>query len=273
MNNFSFGAVKSEPDSRDWKWSVIRQNQLSRNKIKSVNDLPSTYDLRKHLLDIRNQGKQGACVAFTMACMKEYQEYKDNKLSEYMSPQFLYNLRSEYPREGMQGRNAMQILQEKGIATEKIFKYNDNNLTPSTVHPAALEQALNFRIKNYALVESTTDLKTAIYENGPCYIALPAYNGSKTFWKPKELGQEQKGGHAVAVVGWNNVGFILRNSWGVKWGDNGYTVFPFTDWGIQWEVWTSVDLASNKIEDLNYEVIDNDQHNQPDPKKKCCSIL
>ena len=37
------------------------------------------------------------------------------------------------------------------------------------------------------------------------------------------------GGHAVLIVGYNknNDTFIVRNSWGKYWGDNGYFYMPF----------------------------------------------
>ena len=37
------------------------------------------------------------------------------------------------------------------------------------------------------------------------------------------------GGHAVLAVGYddNKEHFIVRNSWGTKWGDNGYFYMPY----------------------------------------------
>ncbi len=31
-----------------------------------------------------------------------------------------------------------------------------------------------------------------------------------------------KGGHAVSIIGYDNNGFVLKNSWGKDWGENGY---------------------------------------------------
>ena len=49
------------------------------------------------------------------------------------------------------------------------------------------------------------------------------------------------GGHAMTIVGRNDAGYILRNSWGTEWGEEGYCLFPYSDWGKHWEVWTTVD--------------------------------
>jgi len=50
---------------------------------------------------------------------------------------------------------------------------------------------------------------------------------------------EEQGGHWVVIVGWKdhpevkNGGYwICRNSWGEKWGENGYFKIPYGECGI-----------------------------------------
>ena len=38
------------------------------------------------------------------------------------------------------------------------------------------------------------------------------------------------GGHAYALVGYNEVGFLVQNSWGPEWGRNGCATLPYDDW-------------------------------------------
>jgi hypothetical protein len=38
------------------------------------------------------------------------------------------------------------------------------------------------------------------------------------------------GGHAFALVGYNERGFVVQNSWGGTWGSQGFAVLPFDDW-------------------------------------------
>jgi Papain family cysteine protease len=38
------------------------------------------------------------------------------------------------------------------------------------------------------------------------------------------------GGHAFCIVGYNDVGFLVQNSWGEKWGHQGFATLPYDDW-------------------------------------------
>lgn len=41
---------------------------------------------------------------------------------------------------------------------------------------------------------------------------------------------ESLGGHAYILVGYNQVGFLVQNSWGTEWGDGGFATLPYDDW-------------------------------------------
>jgi C1A family cysteine protease len=241
FNPVILGAIRSTPDLRD----RVAENifPAARNL-----NLPETLDLRNRLLPIRNQGQQGTCVAQTGACMKEWQESLEIGLDEHLSPQYIYNLRANYPGPGMQGRDLMKILSGHGCCREGLYRYGRIE-TSDNIPTVAHNDAANFKIKEYAQVKTVDGLKTALYKNGPCYIALPVYNYTDQFWNQGGgNGQEFIGGHAVTVVGYNEEGFILRNSWGIGWGDKGYTIFPYKHFGKQWEIWTSIDAESGKVE-------------------------
>ena len=231
---FLLNLEKSKPDDRDFVAESIYSEDV---------EIPTELDLRQYLQPIQNQGSQGTCSAQVAACMKEYQEYMDKNLrgdENKMSPQFIYNLRSEPGMEGMTPRETMKIINKDGVCREFLLPYNSSYGLPDTT---AMDDAANFKIKQYAQVNTQDGLKTALVKDGVCYICFPVYNDTQRMWKPRQ-GEESKGGHAMAVVGYNNDGFIIRNSWGASWGDNGYTLYPYSDWGSHWEIWTSIDNAS-----------------------------
>lgn len=232
MRNFKlykFNVLKSPVDKRDWKAKSIYYKLA----------LPDIVDYRKELFAIRDQGLQGSCAAMAGSTMKEWQELKDCKINDYMSAQFIYNNRKDRNSEGMYMRDLMYILKTKGDCMERDFPYGSQGLPSEKVYI----KAKKYLIKNYAAIDTVEELKTALYINGPCVIAVPVYNYTTRMWKQR-AGDELMGGHAMACVGYNENGFIIRNSWSEQWGDNGYCIFPYKDWGLQWEVWTSIDAKS-----------------------------
>ena len=228
-------------DERDWKAKNFIGNK----------QFPETLDLRPKLTKIRNQGEQGSCLAQTVACMKEFQELMDNNIKEHFSPQFVYDNRFNQNSEGMTCRDVMKILQKKGCPLEKSYPYNYIS-KPENIPNHVYEEAKNFIIKSYALIDELDDLKKALAHNGPCLIAFPVYNYGEEMWIPNKPRQAMRGGHAMTVVGYNKDSFIIRNSWGEEWGDKGYCYYKFTDWGSHFDCWTTVDekLKINNDDDL-----------------------
>jgi C1A family cysteine protease len=248
---FIGGAIQSPFDERDYIAETIYPAKEKLN-------LPLTLDLRPKLQPVQDQGKQGTCVAESTVCMKEYQEKLDVDLKKKLSPQFIYNIRSNYPNDGMHCRNAMDIITKYGCCIEELYPYGKIE-TKDKIPKKAFDNALNYKIQSYAQVNTIDGVKTALYKNGVCIIAFPCYNYSKTFWKQKK-DQKLLGGHCVSIVGYTKTGFIIRNSWGKSWGDKGYTNYPYDQFGSHWEIWTSIDENSEKI-DLGED------------KKKCCNII
>jgi len=231
-NTFKLNIKKSPVDERDFIAETIYSTE---------GELPEEHDMREDLRPIRNQGSQGTCAAQTSACMKEWQEKHDVAFNEYMSPQFIYNNRANQDSEGMYSRDVMKILNKIGSVREKDYPYNSFD----PISDELRELAGKYKIAGYASVNSVEGVKKALVKNGPCYFACPVYNRTQRMWKPRQ-GDKKIGGHAMTIVGYNDVGLIIRNSWGTSWGDEGYTIFPYEDWGLHWEIWTTIDAESGE---------------------------
>lgn len=248
-------------DTRDW----IYDNIIKLKTETETEALPKTLDYRKQLQPVRDQGQQGTCYAQSAACMKEWQEMQDYGLNEYLSPQFLYNIRENlyddisYNDEGMYGRNVMKLLKNIGICLEKSYRYEriENHNKMATKY---FLEAKQHRIQSYARITTLDGLKLSLLKNGPCLIVLPVYNNTTQFWYKHDTTEKLLGGHAMTVVGYNSDSFIIRNSWGISWGDNGYTYYYFKNWGLHWEIWTTIDEKSYKsnldISNLNIPNVD-----------------
>lgn len=233
---YKLDANVSPSDARDYQAESIFPPDLS---------VPKVFDPRKGLLDVRNQGAEGSCVAEATSCVKEIQEKKNINFEDYMSPQFVYNNRYNQDGQGMYPRDSMNILYKKGIVPEEEYPYGKIE-KPEQISQDILNKAANYKALGYAYVNTIDVLKAAIYRSGACVITVAVYNDGVNMWRPAKVGDTAIGGHAMAAVGWNEQGFIIRNSWGDTWGDKGYTIFPYSDWGMQAEVWTLIDDNSSK---------------------------
>lgn len=245
MNKSYICAVTDSPeDNRDYQCKeYLHSNQ----------GYPAVLDLRPDLQPVRDQGRWGTCSAMTAATIKEWQEKHDefHNLDEYISPLYIYNFRTNSPREGMFPRDTMRILLKQGSIKENSFPYVQENLdvVPSK---KLMKEGAEMRIKSYARVDKSVDeMKKALYVNGPLYISMSVRSFNRydyKFWLPLVDGTDVNyGGHAISVVGYNDRGFIIQNSWGKNWGFGGYVTLPYSEIDYIREVWTTVDEDSKNF--------------------------
>lgn len=248
---YSLGALRSPKDQL-----VMAAVHVPR----SIAGNPQTLDLRSNMQPVRHQGNQGSCVAFAASCIIEYFAKKSRNVSLNFAPQFIYNCRAN-STEGMNPADCMKILHELGCPYERTYPYG--KVEPkSSIPQAVFTEARGWTSLSSALVTNIESLKSALVTNGPCLVTFPTYNFGSRFWY-KNPGEAFLGGHAVAIVGYTNTSFIIRNSWGDDWGNGGFTEYMFSEWGAHWEIWTVVDNEDNHPRD-----IPNDNQGC-----KCCTLL
>ena len=94
-----------------------------------------------------------------------------------------------------------------------------------------------YRVNPYRL----DDMQSAINELGAIAVSAAIHNGwrnpivmqrgsKKMHLIARPVNPEALGGHAFAIVGYNEVGFLVQNSWGTSWGKGGYATLPYEDW-------------------------------------------
>lgn len=170
------------------------------------NKLPVEYQV-EDLPGVVNQGDDPICAAICLSHIMEWHG-RIRGVRDRISPYKVFDLRSDKDMQGMIPREALSALQKKGVDGRKIG--------------------------HYARVTNVTDAKFAIIMNGPIMICVGAYDKDK-FWEP---GAAYLGGHAVLLTGWDSDGFVLQNSWGYEFGNNGCVTFPEKDWVYVMESWT-----------------------------------
>lgn len=182
--------------------------------------LPPEYSYKNFLPKVVNQGVNPICVPCSLSTYVNWKmnladgSKTDNKM-DYFS---LYKSKTT-DGEGMSFKEALSYVANSGVKTEKGI----------------------FKIKDYALVKNIAALRKAIVSNGPCIGGLPVYDsGNAAFWKSEFGDSGFLGYHAIAIVGYNKKGFILRNSWGNSYGEKGYTILPYDEFNQFIEIWTII---------------------------------
>lgn len=156
-------------------------------------------------------------------------------------------------------RNALGLAKDHGIYPEEYYRYN----TQTEIPKEAYDVAENYKITRYAYIHTIEEMKIEIMNHGPCLIVFPVWNKRRPDMWNKNPGDVQSGYHCMSVVGWDDKGFIIRNSWGKLWGDMGYCHYPEKDWGKHVEAWIAIDANSKA----------NHRDNELKPKKTTLSNL
>ena len=201
---------------------------------------------------ILDQGQEGACTGFGLACVINYLRWRAAGMPKRLariSPRMLYHFArrfDEYEGENYEGsscRGALKGWYHNGVCHEAKWDYQPgiDNLPVPGWDAEAIETTLGvyYRIER----QSITDLQAAIQEVGAIYVSANTHAGwdgvvsAKTPASHADLpvidfdGEPSRGGgHAFALIGFNRTGFVIQNSWGPQWGTGGFAVLSYADW-------------------------------------------
>lgn len=219
--------------------------------------LPSSFDWRNYnghsyIGPIRNQEDCGSCYAFAAAAAAEgtYNRVTGNydaNAADFSESFIAWCLGTYGPYsehfDGCDGADydyyELEALTREGIIHETDFPY-------TTVDPGSCthwsDPALIFQGWYRIPCGDIEAMKTAIMTYGPLdaavYVdsAFEAYSGGIFENTNTSCGADPchytPTNHAVSLVGWDDNGgdgyWILRNSWGESWGENGYMRIKYT---------------------------------------------
>jgi C1A family cysteine protease len=209
----------------------------------SQSNLPARVDLRSYLTEIENQSQTNSCVANAVAGAYEYLVKRHLGDDSYdVSRMFIYyNARaardSQNEDAGCYIGDAIESLKEFGACSEITWPFEESkvNKKPSE---EAYEEAAKFLVEDVANVG--VDLyawKHALAEGHPIIFGVKLFKsfdaqrkkGLVPMPSAVEASRESHGGHAMVCVGYSDKDklFIVRNSWGTEWGDQGYCYIPY----------------------------------------------
>ena len=208
---------------------------------------------------VLQQGKEGACTGFGLACTINYLLWRDGmeegkvKPPSKVSPRMLYHLArfyDEWPGEDYQGsscRGAVKAWHKHGVCSNEFWPYRDQRQRVRFIKPRqhwdqnAAQRPLGvyYRIDKQSII----DMQAAINEVGAIYVSAQVHKGwNMAMFEAETIshdtlpeitwqsGQPAQGAHAFALVGYSARGFIIQNSWGKHWGYRGFAILTYSDW-------------------------------------------
>ncbi|MFL6846003.1 MAG: C1 family peptidase [Allosphingosinicella sp.] len=205
--------------------------------------LPASVDLRAAWWNVGNQEATGSCVGWgSTDGVARYHFVKAGRLgqAERLSPRFTWMACKETdtfvtrPETFIEGagtslKAAVDILRKYGAVPEALLPFHVNTNLYLGNEDSFYATAATRKIASYFnLFRNLPDWRNWLATHGPLLVGL---NVDRTWDRANDtLGKLDifqpntvRGGHAVAVVGYRADGrFIVRNSWGTAWGDNGF---------------------------------------------------
>jgi hypothetical protein len=198
---------------------------------------------RKAGVPVLDQGEEGACTGFGLATVAHYllrtrDIYPDRKK---VSPRMFYAMArryDEWPGEAYDGsscRGAIKGWHKHGVCEEALWRHdprrpdftlNDRRAADAQHRPLGAY----FRVNHKDLVA----MHAAISETGVLYASADVHSGWDDVGRSGIIRFDDKvrmlGGHAFAIVAYDEQGFWIQNSWGRDWSNEGFARISYADW-------------------------------------------
>jgi hypothetical protein len=228
--HFKLGGYRPEKqNSKDKKYSASRDRQL-----------PPKVDLRSYMTPVENQGNSNSCTANAMAGAYEYLTNRILGQSADVSRLFIYYNARELDGDCSQDqgtylKSCVKVLRKHGACSENTWSFDLDQILEQPPKKA-YKEAANFRVEDAARVEiDLYTMQSCLAEGYPFAFGLQLFSSFQQAGStglvpmPDPDNEKHDGGHAMLCVGYSDVDqvFIVRNSWGADWGEQGYCYIPY----------------------------------------------
>jgi len=220
INNFTVNAIADQPDARDWQYEPAL--------LQLAATMPPPEELK-----ILNQGTEGSCTGFGLAGAINLLNSKRKKGITF-SPRMPYEMARKFDEWegeeylGSSCRGAIKGLANMGVCEKSFWPYK--SLKPGKLDIEAAKNARSNTIgAYYRLTPRISGFHAALNETGGIFCSANVHNGwsrQKTKSGKIPFQEGRTGGHAFALVGYDEKGFWVQNSWGTKWGKDGLLYGP-----------------------------------------------
>lgn len=206
---------------------------------------------------ILDQGSDGACTGFGLAASIHYLNWMRGQPVSLRSTRMIYHLAQfydEWPGEDYSGsscRGALKGWHKHGVCSAALWPYTvaASGKVRHWQPPLAgwADDALQCTLGIYYRVDKAdiSSMQAALAQTGVLYVSAHVHAGwdrlEHTARKAQALGgmadipaipwhSQINGAHAFAIIGYNRQGFVVQNSWGKNWGQQGLGLLSYDDW-------------------------------------------
>ncbi|HVJ40570.1 MAG TPA: C1 family peptidase [Dongiaceae bacterium] len=244
----SYGWQPDLPDRRDHLYAAPTPVLMA---------LPPRMDLRRQFPAVYDQGQLGSCTGNAIAGAFEFGRLKQKIGRRDYVPSRLFIYYNERVIEGTvnsdngaQIRDGIKSVAQQGVCSETTWPYDISQFAVKPPPPAYAEAEKSQAVAYSRVARSLPQMKGCLASGFPFVFGFTVYesfesptvakSGVVEMPKPKE---QVVGGHAVVAVGYDDTTqrFIVRNSWGKKWGLRGYFTMPYlylVDENLADDFWT-----------------------------------
>ncbi|WP_210474729.1 C1 family peptidase [Pseudomonas chlororaphis] len=196
-------------------------------------------DYRKAKVPVLNQHQEYACTGYGLATVAHYllrtRQYQSDATT--VSPHMFYDLARRYDEwageadKGSSCRGAIKGWYKHGVCPASQWQVSNEatTLTEDLAEEAALRPlGAYFRVNHTDIVA----MHAALAEVGVLYASASVHEGWHVVAGDGRIQPSANilGGHAFAIVAYDQDGFWIQNSWGEEWGHEGFAHLRYDDW-------------------------------------------
>lgn len=208
-------------------------------------EVPTTRalaDYKKVKVPILDQGAEGACTGFGLATVAHYLLRVRRVVPDRVavSARMFYECARRYDEwpgedyDGSSARGAMKGWHKHGVCAEVDWPYHLGPKDSKGLTDFRTSEALKRPLGAYCRVnhKDLVAMHAAITEVGILYATATVHTGWDTVGRDGVIEQtaEITGGHAFAIVAYDQSGFWIQNSWSASWGAGGFGRISYDDW-------------------------------------------
>lgn len=213
-------------------------------------DVPAqvTGDRYRQHADVTWHQRGEECTGFALAAIANYEFRRRlaDPVLQSVSRRMLYEVGQIHDGEdfdeGSTLRGALKGWRLTGVTLDELWPYDPGDEFGDRHGDLTLARLLDARHRPLAAYRRVPRddlglIKDALASGHALFAAARFHVGWYRLFLPgvdptirRRPDDDDKGGHAFAIVGYDDDGLWIHNSWGPEWGAEGYARLPYDDW-------------------------------------------